>query len=361
MALLSLFAGPRALQTIKQQGLRSDLFSMLVAASGGPKWFVLYGLDRYLFGDFFAGREQPLHTIGSSIGAWRMACLATGDPVAAIDRLAELYSKERYSDAPDAREVSRSAQQLLEKVLGKKGADEVASNPKVVSHIIATRCRTWSNFGGKFGLAVALTLAAGSNLVTRSSLSVYFERTVFNNNRNSRSIVFSDDLSTSYVPLTPDRVCDALIASGSIPFALEGIRNFAGATPGLYLDGGIIDYHLDLPFSKQPGLVLYPHYQLGITPGWFDKKLFWRKYKASNFDNVLLLAPSDEFVASLPYRRIPDRHDFKTLDYDSRLRYWRSVLEQSQRLAAEFAELVCSKKGYAVIRPIREIADARGK
>jgi len=64
MSALEIYAGPVARERIKQQGSRPELFSLLLGASGGPKWFVLYGLDRYLFGDFFASRQEPLMTMG---------------------------------------------------------------------------------------------------------------------------------------------------------------------------------------------------------------------------------------------------------------------------------------------------------
>ncbi|MDC1119026.1 hypothetical protein OAT28_00415 [Gammaproteobacteria bacterium] len=51
---LSIYAGPTARAQLLEQGVTAAQFKVMVGASGGPKWFVLYGLDRYLFGDFFA-------------------------------------------------------------------------------------------------------------------------------------------------------------------------------------------------------------------------------------------------------------------------------------------------------------------
>ena len=88
MASLDIYAGPAAMRRLRKEGLCQSQFKVLVAASGGPKWFVLAGLDRYLFGSFFANRVSELFTIGSSVGAWRVCCLATHDPVASLERLA---------------------------------------------------------------------------------------------------------------------------------------------------------------------------------------------------------------------------------------------------------------------------------
>ena len=73
---LSIMAGPAARSILAERGLNARDVSWLVGASGGPKWFVLYGLDQYLAGDFFRHKQEPLRLLGSSAGAWRMACYA---------------------------------------------------------------------------------------------------------------------------------------------------------------------------------------------------------------------------------------------------------------------------------------------
>ena len=87
-ALLTLRAGPTALAHLREHGgLRADHIDIVPGASGGAKWIGIGGLDRYLFGHLLQQpRSRPLHLIGSSIGSWRMACLAQRDAVAALAR-----------------------------------------------------------------------------------------------------------------------------------------------------------------------------------------------------------------------------------------------------------------------------------
>ena len=129
MSSLSLYAGPRALQQVRANGLQAEQFKVLAGASGGPKWFVLYGLDRYLFGEFFANRVDGLATLGSSAGAWRLACLASADPVGSIDRLASLYSREQYSAKPTVAEVTDKARVMLHRVLDRMVDDRSSRTP----------------------------------------------------------------------------------------------------------------------------------------------------------------------------------------------------------------------------------------
>jgi hypothetical protein len=96
--MLDIYAGTNAKKILGRDGFKSSHFSAFLGASGGPKWFTLFGLDKYLFGEFFKGRQQNLDLIGSSAGAFRAACFAQNDPVAAISRLAKYYSETVYSD-----------------------------------------------------------------------------------------------------------------------------------------------------------------------------------------------------------------------------------------------------------------------
>jgi len=339
MTALKLLAGPTAFNTIRREGLRPDLFRVVAGASGGPKWFVLYGLDRYLFSEFLSGPDHKLVTIGSSAGAWRLACLGTAAPLAAIDRLADVYSRQRYSDKPTAAEVTASARTMVADILGPDGGQEIVSNQRVGTHFVTNRCKGVNSFN-KFKLGGNMALSALSNMVSRSALGLYLERTLFSSMGAESPFTGLTDFPTRLVKMTQANVHDALLASGSIPFALEGVRNIAGAAPGLYVDGGIIDYHFDLPFHQEEGLVLYPHFATTLIPGWFDKKLVWRKPGLANYHNVLLLAPSDSFVQGLPYGKIPDRGDFKSMGYATRLNYWQIVMKESERLADEFIELL---------------------
>ena len=355
MSSLTIYAGPKALERISREGVHREQFDTMVGASGGPKWFVLHGLDQYLFGDFFANSDSKLVTIGSSAGAWRMCCLATADPIAAIDRLANRYSRERYSESPTVEEITEKARLMVEYVLGPTGASEIVNNSKYKTHIVTDRCKGLSSSAGKSLQTLMLGGAAGANIVSRKTLSWFFERTVFTNAPASLPARWTD-MTTSAVALAENNVIDAMMATGSIPFILEAVKDIAGARPGLYWDGGITDYHFDLPFNSSDQLVLYPHFSSAVIPGWFDKRLPWRKVRDSNFDNVVLVTPAEEFTKSLPFGKIPDRQDFNNYSYEVRLDYWNKVMLESKRLAEDFAKLVEYGKGLEDIRPFADRA-----
>ena len=150
----------------------------------------------------------------------------------------------------------------------------------------------------------------------------------------------------------------ALLASGSLPLIMQPVRDVPGAPPGNYWDGGIIDYHLALPYARQPAqLVLYPHFGEHIVPGWLDKAMPWRRAaRGPNrgwLDNVLIVAPSAEFLSTLPRGRLIDRSDFKFygLDHDARVQAWSRAMDEGERLRDAFAAFV-EKPDLSLIRPL---------
>ena len=92
------------------------------------------------------------------------------------------------------------------------------------------------------------------------------------------------------------------------------------------------------------GLVLYPHFQKTVIPGWLDKALKHRHRATAHLDRVVLLSPRPEWIATLPNAKLPDRNDFKAYgdDLAGRITAWSRALAESQRLADEFAEAVAA-------------------
>ena len=162
---LAIRAGPGALRLIRERGLRPEDVDVVPGASGGAKWLVLAGLDRYLFGEFLQQpRALPLHLIGSSIGSWRMACLGQRDPVAALARGHHAYIYEqRYTPKPSQQEVTRILGAALDRILGDTGADEILAHPWARLHVITAEGR---------GLAASASRALRSFGLLRTSAAV---------------------------------------------------------------------------------------------------------------------------------------------------------------------------------------------
>jgi hypothetical protein len=351
MSALSFYAGPGALAQIRAHGLRAQDIAIVPAAAGGPKGLIFLHLDQWLFGDWLPGAPRERTLIGSSIGAWRMAAACQRDPAKAFALLGELYSGQRYSSArPTKDEIDSVVQQLLrEFVSGHE--DDIVNHPHHRLHLLTVR--------GKRSLAAprhhyaemrGFAAAALHNLASRERLGKLLERVVIGDKRSQAPWLREkfDSFTTHFSELTRHNLAPGLLASGTLPLIMKPVSGIAEAPPGCYWDGGIIDYNLALPYSKagQGSIVLYPHFNEHIVPGWLDKALPWRRAaRGPNrawLDNVLIVAPSEEFKRALPRGKLPDRNDFKFygINQDERIRIWRQAIADGQRLRDEFASFV---------------------
>ena len=348
-------AGPRALALIHNEGLRPERVRVLAGAAGGPKWLVLYHLDRLLFAHFFKDRRNPLHFIGSSIGAWRFAALSQKDPLKALDRFREAYIRQTYTTAPTAAEVTAESRKVMEGYIAEEAIPEILNHPWCRMNMVAVRCRHLVALENRLGMAMGLGGAVVSNLIARRHLALFFERILFHDPRDIPPLADRDTIPFIHAALDTDNFQDALLASGSIPLVMSGVSDIAGARPGVYRDGGMIDYHMDLPYRlSDEEIVLMPHYSDRIVPGWLDKKLTWRKPAADHMANVVMVAPTKEFVQQLPNAKIPDRTDFKTYFQKDRKRFdaWDRVVEMCRPPAEAFMDLVASGRIKEKVQPM---------
>lgn len=351
---LTILAGDGALEALRERSLGAEDITIVPGASGGPKWLVLTGIDRYLFGDLLAHRKQPLEVIGSSIGAWRMACLAQPDPIAAQERFLEAYIEQRYPPRPPPSLVSARSRQILDTLLGgTEGAEAVARHRWLRTHIIAARCRPLPGIADRRIQAATLLGGGLANVASRRALGLLFERVVVSSKPSSLLLARLGTLPTRIVEMRPDNVADALLATASIPMVLEPQRTIRHGPPGPYVDGGLVDYHPSFDFGSCGGIALYPHFFTHLIPGWFDKRLRWRRARTERLGNVVLVAPSRRFVESLPAGRIPDRQDFMELGDSERIRRWRTVVDRARELGDELAELMASNRLAEVARPLQ--------
>lgn len=298
--------------------------------------------------------------MGASIGAWRMATACLHDPVAAFQRLEHDYIHQHYAlqpgeKRPSAALVSEQFGRSLEDFYGGRVA-EVLNHPRYRLHILTSRGRHILGREHKLRTPLGYLGAFLSNTLHRKAMGAWLERVVFST--PGAALPFAThDYRTRQVPLTEANFNPALQASCSIPFVLKAIHDIPGAPPGAYWDGGITDYHLHLNYAgAQPamesiaggvpseeaagsnGLVLYPHFQKNVVPGWLDKSLKWRHRATHHLDTMVLLAPNPDWVKTLPNGKLPDRTDFTHYGQDlaGRVKAWRGATQASIQLADEF-------------------------
>lgn len=351
---LRLYAGPAARAHLAEHGLRAADVRVVAAAAGGPKGLVLGPMDRFLFGAWLAEAPQTVHLIGASIGAWRMATAVLADPRAGFERLTREYIAQTYP-VPPGRRLPTAAQVSHDFGHALRGffdgrIEALLAHPRWRLHVVASRGRHLLGREGAVRTPLGYAGALLSNAVSRRALGAWLERVVFSAPGEPLPIDLGD-LPHRRVALTPGNFHPALLASCSIPFALKAVHDIPGAPPGAYWDGGITDYHLHWNYRSMAaaggaagGLVLYPHFQKAVVPGWLDKALRHRHRATPYLDNVVVLAPDPDWVRQLPGGKLPDRGDFKRYASDApgRMAAWRQAAALSERLADDLADAVAA-------------------
>ena len=369
MKALRIYAGPKARQHLEKNGLQPHDIGVVPAAAGGPKGLILGALDRFIFGQWLTQSTHAVHLVGASIGAWRMATACLNEPLAAFNQLEHDYIHQHYALQPGQK---RPTADFVSEQFAKSLADfyagrvvEVLNHPRYKLHIITSRGRHVLGREHKLATPLGYLGAFLTNSLHRKAMGAWLERVVFSS-QNARLPFAITDYRTRQVALSVANFQLALQASCAIPFVLRSVRQIPGAPPGAYWDGGITDYHLHLNYAsdliarspnetsakdlndlkfgleQQPGagLVLYPHFQQAVVPGWLDKGLKWR-HKATHFlDNTVLPAPNPSWVKTLPNGKLPDRNDFTHYgpDLPGRVKAWRAAASQAEQLADEYAE-----------------------
>lgn len=397
MQALRIYAGPVARASLARRGLQPQHIATIPGAAGGPKGLILGPLDRFLFGEWLPRSSQAVDLVGASIGAWRMATACLNNPVATFERLEHDYIHQHYELPPgqkrvSADQVSETFGRSLEAFYGGRIA-EVLHHPRYRLHIVTSRGRHLLHTEHGLRTPLGYLGAFLTNTVRRKAMGAWLERVVFSSpaqvdpqasqQRGSlppegtnppwggpasggacAQLPFATgDYRTRQVALSEANFNPALQASCSIPFVLRAIQDIPGAPKGAYWDGGITDYHLHLNYpgashapnainsvaacadsvsasspNDAPKLVLYPHFQKSVVPGWLDKGLKWRHRSSPFLDTMVLLAPNPEWVKTLPNSKLPDRTDFTHYgnDLDARVKAWTSATRASQQLVDEF-------------------------
>ncbi len=346
MPALRLYAGPAARRHIEQNGLRPADVGIIPAAAGGPKGLILGPLDRFIFGQWLNASSQPVQLVGASIGAWRMATACLQQSVAAFERLERDYIAQHYElppgqKRPSADQVSEQFGHNLQLFYGGR-IPEVLQHPRYRLHIVTSHGRHVLGREGPVRTPLGYLGAFAANALHRKALGAWLDRVVFSTAGTGQLPFDTADFRTRQVALTEANFMDALQASCSIPFVLRSVHGIAGAPPGAYWDGGITDYHMHLRYRPAAGspIVLYPHFQKAVVPGWLDKVWKHRHRSTAALDSMLVLAPDPDWVKTLPNAKLPDRQDFTHYgpNLAARMQAWNRAVGSARQLADEFAQ-----------------------
>lgn len=329
--------GQEARRHLARSGSGPDSFRLLLAASGGPRWIGLVGIDRaltrFLRQRRLDGPRLPL--LGSSSGAWRVMAMACDDDGTAYQELQEAYIEQRYEGRPSPEEVSHTCRAYLGEIFTPTRLAHARERSPFHANFTTTIFRREKLSRGR--LMAALAGLPLLNALDRRMLGTMIKRGLFSAGPHPAGSPLLgqpswDAFPTRSVPLTEQNLVPALLASGSIPFVLAGESGIPGAGAGHHVDGGLLDYHFEV---ETAGPVLYPHFSADPLPGWLDRFPPYRRLSRSARSKLCLILPSDEQLARYPGGLYPGRVDFYRHSNDERVSRWRDIVKANDPLEAE--------------------------
>jgi hypothetical protein len=340
-------AGRRAYEVIQDGGFHLDQITTYFAPATGPRWLIATGFDLALLKNDLLGRSKPIVLIGASAGAWRFAAWVQPEPEISYRTLMEAYITTTYKRTETPTTIMQSMQDIMNTYLEDDALPFALANKKYRLAIITARAKNLVSSETKWVLQIGLGICFLLNAINRSYLYNFAERVVFYNGPKPPYFCLRPDFRGRYIHLTEINFKHAIMASGAIPAVIAGVRNIYGAPIGVYRDGGLIDYHLTQKYApKDNEMTLFFNHQERIVPGWLDKKLSYRHPPDHILDNVLMVYPSEDFIAKLPGGKVPDRDDFATLidDPTTRIKNWWQSVRLVEPFGENFLELVESGK-----------------
>ena len=327
--------GDQARQHLTKSGGSPDTFELMLAASGGPRWIGLVGIDRALIRFLRSRRQSRLPLLGASSGAWRVAAMSCDESGAAYDELEYEYIHQRFEGKPTPQAVSQKCESYLSKIFTQERLNyAIESSPFHANFTTAIFPRELPTQRQIFTSLLGLPVL---NAVDRNLMRVVFQRGLFSAGPHPKASPLAvhpswDAYPTRQVTLTPRNFVPALLASGSIPFVLAGVSAIPGAGPGHHVDGGLLDYHFEV---ESEGPVLYPHFSHDPLPGWMDRFPPFRRLSRKARSNLCLIVPSEEQLAKYPGNFYPGRVDFKRFSNDERIRRWSITAAQNVEMERE--------------------------
>ncbi len=274
---------------------------------------------------------------GASAGGWRCLAMACRNPSDAYESLRVAYSRNVFNETDTPETVARALKSNVDAFLSDEDIPFILDHPHFDLAIHAIRSRSLAASAKKPVEGAALAITALLNAVHPMGMRLFYERAVFYSGKSAPT--WAGRSGGCAVPLTERNIRQTALATGSLPYIVSGVKDIPAAPPGVYRDGGLINYQLNEDYQPGDGLTLFFHYQERIVPGWFDKPFRRRIPTPAALERTLQVYPSREFVRMLPNCRIPDRHDFITYvnDPEKRIAIWDEVCETSELLAEEFA------------------------
>lgn len=336
-------AGKKAFSLIRENGFDFNKVKAYVGPAVGPRWLIATGFDLTLMEKGLLGNAYPALLTGASAGAFRLAAWLQPEPDRSYRKLISAYINADYNHKDSPRKLLGEMEKIVNSYLETDALPFALAHKRYRLAIVTARARNLAASETSWVQKLGVGLAFTCNAVSSSLLRLFYEQVVFYYSPIPPKFCLTKEFRGRTVPLNTANFKSAVLASGTIPLVIGGVKNIYGAPTGIYRDGGLFQYHFNQLYPAGGGdLILFFHHQAALIPGWLDKKLKYRRVPGPYLENAVMVFPTEEFVSRLPEGKVPDRDDLTELmdKPDVRKKRWRKAVELAAGLGEQFVELV---------------------
>jgi hypothetical protein len=375
--VLTIRAGPRALQKIRAHGLDPALVEIIPGAAGGPKGLGIAGLDRAIFGEWLPSKPRVRHLIGGLDRGLALRGRVPARPGEGASRIRSASTRKPPIRPGPAAASCRSPHARCSRRFSRDAKDEVLASPWHRLHILTVRGRWPLTRDSSLHTSLGFGSRRSPTAIGRRHLARFIDRTVFLDARDRPPFMTVGDLSatgagapaalqcvsTPTASRSTARTWGRAPRSASIPMILEGVANIAARARGRLLGRR----HHRLPpapaYHHAEGIVLYPHFTDRIIPAGSTRACRGGARAASGWTTWWWWRRRTSTSRSCRTRKLPDRKDFARYAGNDagRMVAWRKAIAESERLAEAFMEFTrtarpCAGVAALVVQDRREPA-----
>jgi hypothetical protein len=352
------FKASKSLENCKvlQQQLindKLDFFDCFFLPAAGPRAFVSSGFEASLASSYLSNNiKSEKWLIGGSTGGLRAlafvnSLLLKQDLACKIkDHYCEMYYKHGFTSD----KLHAMMLEMFDSVCPNDVLKEALEHDTFKVAILVSELRYPFSLLPVILLRPFLAIVVLLHLVLPSLIeTLFFKRLCFYSGHSPPSFLGLED-SVEFCKLTINNCQQVLHATTSMPLISKTCTFIKGKGPGVYFDGGITDYYLNMKINGANGLLLGDlHPTSPIYRSALDLFVPWRRHLPDEyFEHVSVIRPTENFLKSLEPRSLPSVRDWFSKEYikypEKRKDSWNLVYDLSQKHWFEdsFADLNCA-------------------
>ena len=286
-----------------------NTFRIFVAPASGPRCFTTMGFDRQFRKSQIDSRSKWF--VGGSTAALRFTALIAGLILNKniSKHIQHIFTEMTYQhgDSPDT--LSPMMEKLIQACAPKSILSEIVHHPYLHLCIFVARLKYTTDISD-WRLKLSFGGMYMTNLVYPQGLDYFYDTCCFYTGNSPPPLISKTHIC--FEPITVENFYDVLQATTCIPFVSKRATQI-GKHSGLFFDGAICHYHLNLICNQPEYPTLYLSDQFvdsQLKANVFDSWVPWRGIPEQDLKYCTRIHPTTFFQSQIPENRFPTVSDW---------------------------------------------------